>query len=109
MQQISEFLVTSFCCLATTGNSSASSGHSDPVTPLLLGISIILLAAKFGGTLKEIYWTVGPYDIVAISEAPDDESATAFALTLASQGNVRTTTLRAFSGDEMRGVIAKTE
>jgi uncharacterized protein with GYD domain len=65
------------------------------------------LAARFGGVLKEIYWTVGPYDIVAISEAPDDESATAFALALASQGNVRTTTLRAFTGDEMRGVIAK--
>ena len=54
------------------------------------------LAGKFGGALKEIYWTLGPYDIVAISEAPDDESATAFALTLASQGNVRTTTMRAF-------------
>jgi uncharacterized protein with GYD domain len=65
------------------------------------------LAEKFGATLKEIYWTTGPYDLVAISEAPDDESATAFALALASQGNVRTTTLRAFSGDEMRGVIAK--
>jgi uncharacterized protein with GYD domain len=65
------------------------------------------LAGKFGGTLKEIYWTIGPYDLVAISEAPDDESATAFALTLASQGNVRTTTLRAFSDDEMRSVIAK--
>ena len=45
--------------------------------------------------------------MVAITEAPDDESATAFALMLASQGNVRTTTLRAFSGDEMRGIIAK--
>jgi len=65
------------------------------------------LAGKFGGALKEIYWTVGPYDIVVISEAPDDESATAFALSLAAQGNVRTTTLRAFSGDEMRGIIAK--
>jgi uncharacterized protein with GYD domain len=65
------------------------------------------LAAKFGGALKEIYWTIGPYDIVAISEAPDDETATAFALTLASQGNLRTTTLRAFSGDEMRSIIAK--
>jgi len=65
------------------------------------------LAGKFGGALEEIYWTIGPYDIVAISEAPDDESATAFALTLASQGNLRTTTLRAFSGDEMRGVIAR--
>jgi uncharacterized protein with GYD domain len=65
------------------------------------------LAGRFGGALKEIYWTIGPYDIVAVSEAPDDETATAFALALASQGNVRTTTLRAFSGDEMRGVIAK--
>ena len=65
------------------------------------------LAAKFGASLKEIYWTLGPYDIVAISEAPDDETPTAFALALASQGNVRTTTLRAFSGDEMRGILTK--
>ena len=66
------------------------------------------LAGSFGGALKEIYWTLGPYDIVAVSEAPDDESATAFALTLASQGNVRTTTMRAFSADEMKAIIAKT-
>ena len=66
------------------------------------------LAGKFGGNLREIYWTIGPYDVVAVSEAPDDESATAFALALASQGNVRTTTLRAFDADEMRGIIAKT-
>ena len=66
------------------------------------------LAANFGGAMKEIYWTVGPYDMVAVTEAPDDESATAFALLLGSQGNVRTTTLRAFSGDEMRGIIART-
>ena len=66
------------------------------------------LAGAFGGSLKEIYWTLGPYDIVAVSEAPDDESATAFALTLAAQGNVRTTTMRAFDDDEMRGIIAKT-
>ena len=65
------------------------------------------LAGAFGGSLKEIYWTLGPYDIVAISEAPDDESATAFALTLGSQGNVRTTTMRAFDSGEMRGIIAK--
>jgi uncharacterized protein with GYD domain len=65
------------------------------------------LAAAFGGSLKEIYWTIGPYDIVAISEAPDDESATAFVLTLATQGNVRTTTMRAFDAGEMKGIIAK--
>lgn len=65
------------------------------------------LAAKMGANLKDIYWTIGPYDIVAVSDAPDDETATAFALALSSQGNVRTTTLRGFSADEMRGVIAK--
>jgi uncharacterized protein with GYD domain len=65
------------------------------------------LAGTFGGSLKEIYWTLGSYDIVVVSEAPDDESATAFALALASQGNVRTTTMRAFSADEMRAIIAK--
>lgn len=66
------------------------------------------LAEKFGGQLKDVYWTIGPYDVVAVSEAPDDESATAFALTLGSQGNIRTLTLRAFTADEMRGIIAKT-
>jgi len=65
------------------------------------------LAGKFGGTLKEVYWTLGSYDVVAVSEAPDDESATAFALALSSQGNVRTTTLRAFDAGEMKGIIAK--
>jgi uncharacterized protein with GYD domain len=65
------------------------------------------LAAKLGGNLKGIFWTVGPYDLVAISEAPDDESATAFSLALGSQGNVRTTTMRAFSGEDMRRIVAK--
>jgi uncharacterized protein with GYD domain len=62
------------------------------------------LAAKFGGTPREIYWTVGPYDNVAITQAFDDESATAFALSLAAQCNALTTTLRAFSGDEVRSI-----
>jgi len=66
------------------------------------------LAGAYGGSLKEIYWTLGPYDIVAVSEAPDDESATAFALALGSQGNVRTTTMRAFDAEEMRAIIART-
>jgi len=65
------------------------------------------LAGAFGGALREIYWTLGPYDVVAVSEAPDDESATAFALSLASQGNVRTTTMRAFEAGEMKAIIAK--
>ena len=63
--------------------------------------------AKLGVTFKDIYWTVGPYDIVAVVEAADEESATAALLAVASQGNIRSTTLRAFNRDEMARVIAK--
>jgi len=42
-----------------------------------------------------------------VVEAPDDETATAALLALGSQGNVRTKTMRAFSGEEMRAVIEK--
>jgi uncharacterized protein with GYD domain len=65
------------------------------------------LAAKYGGSF-EVYWTVGPYDLVAVSTFPDDESATAFLLMLSSQGNLRSTTMPARGADEMRSVIAKT-
>ena len=65
------------------------------------------MAAAFGGALEQIYWTMGSYDIVAIVEAPDDESASAFVLALGSQGNLRGMTLRAFSADEMKGIIEK--
>jgi uncharacterized protein with GYD domain len=65
------------------------------------------LAARLGGEMKDIFWTVGPYDIVAISEFPDDETGTAFLLAIGGQGNVRTTTLRAYGADEMSGILAK--
>jgi uncharacterized protein with GYD domain len=64
-------------------------------------------AQKLGGALRDIYWTLGPHDIVVISDFPDAESYTAWALSLASQGNIRTTTLRAFTRDETRGIIER--
>jgi uncharacterized protein with GYD domain len=64
-------------------------------------------AAARGITFKDVYWTVGQHDLVSVVEAPDEETATAFILGLAAQGNLRSTTLRAFSADEMRAVIAK--
>jgi uncharacterized protein with GYD domain len=67
------------------------------------------LAAKHGGSIESIFWTIGPYDLVVVSEAPDDESATAFALELGAQGNVRTTTMRGFDAGEMQAIIAKTD
>ena len=65
------------------------------------------LAARYGARIEQVYWTVGPYDIVTILDAPDDESATAFLLDLGSQGNLRTTTLRAYDREQMSGIIQR--
>jgi uncharacterized protein with GYD domain len=50
--------------------------------------------------IKDIYWTLGAHDLVGIVEAPNDEALTRALLALGAQGNVRTTTLRAFSAEE---------
>ena len=60
-----------------------------------------------GGKLKDIYWTLGAYDIVAIAEAPDAETMTAALLQVAALGNVRTTTLQAFDKDALAKIISK--
>ena len=65
------------------------------------------LAQRHGVSFEQVYWTVGPYDIVAVFEAPDDESASAFLLELSSAGNLRTTTLRAYDRDEMSGILQR--
>ena len=65
------------------------------------------MAKKFGVTVKDVYWTLGRHDVVGIFEAPDDASVTAFALAIAGGGNVRTETMRAFSRDEMNGILHK--
>ena len=59
----------------------------------------------FGIKLKEIYLTMGRYDLVAAVKAPDDEAVAKFVLSLASQGNVRTETVRAFTEDEYRKIV----
>jgi uncharacterized protein with GYD domain len=65
------------------------------------------LARKAKCTMKETYWVLGPHDIVAVVEAPDDETMTALSLSLARQGNVKTQTLRAFSSAEMSKILGK--
>ncbi|WP_351223078.1 GYD domain-containing protein [Streptomyces sp. NPDC002133] len=64
-------------------------------------------AQRLGAKVLSIFWTVGPYDAVAVVEAPDDETATAVLLQVGGLGNVRTTTLRAFGREEMDRIIAK--
>ncbi|WP_211450772.1 GYD domain-containing protein [Collimonas antrihumi] len=65
------------------------------------------MAKKCGIEMKDVYWTLGSYDLVVTFEAPDDATITAFGLSLGAQGNVRTQTLRAFSTDEMSGILSK--
>lgn len=65
------------------------------------------LAKKAGITMQASYWTLGQYDVVAMFEAADDESMTAFALSIAKLGNVKTQTLRAFSAKEMTAILGK--
>ncbi|MFM0171118.1 GYD domain-containing protein [Paraburkholderia sediminicola] len=65
------------------------------------------LAKSFGCEMKEIYWTVGKYDIVTVIDAPDEQSFAAFGYALGSAGNVRTQTLRAFTKDECSAIIGK--
>jgi uncharacterized protein with GYD domain len=65
------------------------------------------LAKGSGATVKDIYWTLGQYDVVAIVESPDDTVMTALGLALGKSGNVRTETLRAFSQSDMGAILAK--
>ena len=65
-----------------------------------------LLRSK-GVDFVDVYWTLGGHDLVAILEAPDDQILAAGMLAISSQGNLRSTTLRAFTADEMRDVIGK--
>jgi uncharacterized protein with GYD domain len=71
------------------------------------GKGLVNAAANLGIKIKEIYWTMGAYDAVFTADAPDDETMTAFAASMASLGNIRTQTLRAFSSDEMNKILAK--
>ena len=63
------------------------------------------LQDKHGVRLEQIYWTLGPYDIVSIAAAANEESISAFLLELASAGNLRTITLRAYDRDEMSRIL----
>lgn len=57
--------------------------------------------------VEQVYWTMGHYDSVAIIEASDDESVAAMMLELTAEGNLRTSTLRAFDHDEMQPIVQR--
>lgn len=69
--------------------------------------ALVNAARHLGIAIKDIYWTMGQFDAVFSAEAPDDETMTAFVASMASLGNIRTQTLRAFSAEEMNRILAK--
>ena len=59
---------------------------------------------KLGVEIKDTYLTMGRYDLVCIIEGRDDESVARALLTLGSQGNIQTETLKAWTEDEYRKI-----
>ena len=67
----------------------------------------IKAAEAMGAKNISFYCVMGGYDYVAIGEFPNDQAAMTFALAVGSRGNVRTTTLKAFTKDEYAGAVKK--
>ncbi|PIQ87096.1 MAG: GYD family protein [Candidatus Omnitrophica bacterium CG11_big_fil_rev_8_21_14_0_20_45_26] len=65
------------------------------------------LAQKAGVTIKDIFWTMGKYDVVVTMEGPNDETVTALMMKMGALGNLKSQTLRAFSESEITGLTAK--
>ena len=64
-------------------------------------------AEKMGVEVKHVFWTLGRFDGLVIFDAPDEETATALMLQLASYGNVHTETTRAYEASEMEQILSK--
>ena len=58
-----------------------------------------------GGRFIGIWWTFGEYDGVVVHEAPDDATANKLLFATGMQGNIRTTTMRAFGEEEIEGIL----
>lgn len=65
------------------------------------------LARKMGAEIKDIFWTLGNYDVVLTMEAPNDETVAALLMKAGSLGNLKSQTLRAFGEKEMDAILAK--
>jgi uncharacterized protein with GYD domain len=65
------------------------------------------MAKKLGVEIKTSYLAIGPYDLVIHAEAPNEEALATYLLSLASKGNVRTTTLKLFGEAEFDKIVSK--
>ena len=65
------------------------------------------MAITFGVEVRDVFWTIGRYDVVLIVEAPDDETMMALGMSFGKLGNVRTETLRCFSQAEIGQILKR--
>ncbi len=63
------------------------------------------IAEKLEVTIKNVYWTVGHYDVVMVVEG-SEEAATSLLLNLGTLGNVRTQTLRGYTVEEIKRIVS---
>ena len=66
------------------------------------------LIETHGGQQRQMLWTLGEYDLVAVVDFPNDETATAVLLQIGAGGNVRTKTMKAFDAEQMSAIIQRT-
>lgn len=64
------------------------------------------MARAMGAEIKAFYVLMGRYDTMVLMEAPDDATMAKFALSIARKGSARTETMRAFTEDEFKELIA---
>lgn len=64
------------------------------------------LAEALGVKVKQAFWTFGQYDMIVIAEGPD-EAIASWMYKVGSLGNIRSTTLRAFTPEEMQGIVSR--
>jgi uncharacterized protein with GYD domain len=65
------------------------------------------VAKEFGCEIENVWWTQGNHDMVSVVHAPDEKAMVAYTLAVARLGNLRTTTLRAWTADEMREIVGR--
>lgn len=63
-------------------------------------------AESAGMKVHGAYYTMGPYDLVVVSEGDDERAATAFALGIGAQGNVRSVTMRAWDPEAFEQIVS---
>ncbi len=68
--------------------------------------AFVVAAEKLNCKVRDVLWTMGPYDVVAIVDAPNDQVVSSLTLGLGMQGNVRTLTMRAYTKEEIAKIVS---